>query len=235
MNDLESSVTYFHKAIEICPEDAYLWTQYGITLSRNNKHHEAIKIFQNALVLDPTYTISKWNLGLTYRSIGHYEDAVGAFNECLETEPNSEYFKDEIHYQLGLCYFDMGWTTEAISEFRKHTDIYPDDIFSHLSIGNCYFDLGWIDESVDRFRFIIDKTPGFIPAYNSLAISYAEKGWYDEALETLRTALEIDPDDESVKENIDYIQGLKDSEDGLKSFIMYLLLKSRLDHHSFSE
>jgi len=153
----------------------------------------------------------------------------------LDIEPNSEYFKDEIHYQLGLCYFDMGWTSEAISEFRKHTDIFPDDVFSHLSVGNCYFDLGWIDESVDRFQFIIDKNPAFIPAYNSLAISYAEKGWYDEALETLRGALEIDPNDESVKENIDYIQGLKDSEDGLKSFIMYLLLKNKLRTDSFSE
>ena len=92
MNDLESSMSYFHKAIEICPEDAYLWTQYGITLSRNNKHHHAIKIFQNALMLDPTYTISKWNLGLTYRSIGHFEDAVNEFTECLDIEPNSEYF-----------------------------------------------------------------------------------------------------------------------------------------------
>ena len=95
--------------------------------------------------------------------------------------------------------------------------------------------MGWIDESVDRFQFIIDKNPAFIPAYNSLAISYAEKGWYDEALETLRGALEIDPNDESVKENIDYIQGLKDSEDGLKSFIMYLLLKNKLRTDSFSE
>ncbi|HSG31437.1 MAG TPA: tetratricopeptide repeat protein, partial [Thermodesulfobacteriota bacterium] len=64
MNDLDTSVTYFHKAIEQCPEDAYLWTQYGITLSRNNKHHKAIKIFQHALILDPIYSIAKWNLGL---------------------------------------------------------------------------------------------------------------------------------------------------------------------------
>ncbi|NIT13438.1 MAG: tetratricopeptide repeat protein, partial [Candidatus Dadabacteria bacterium] len=177
MNDLESSIAYFNRAIEICPEDAYLWTQYGITLYRKNKHHQAINIFRYALVIDPTYTVAKWNLGLTYRSIGHYEDAVEEFTECLELESDSDYFKDEIHYQLGLCYFDMGWTPEAISEFRKHTDIYPDDIFCHLSIGNCYFDLGWIDESVERFRFIIDKNPSFIPAYNSLAISYAEKGW----------------------------------------------------------
>ncbi|HSG30555.1 MAG TPA: tetratricopeptide repeat protein, partial [Thermodesulfobacteriota bacterium] len=164
-----------------------------------------------------------------------YEDAVREFKECLEIEPDSEYFKDEIHYHLGLCYFDMGWTTEAISEFRKHTEIYPDDMFSHLSLGNCFFDLGWIDESVDRFRFIIEKSPAFIPAYNSLALSYAEKGWYDEALETLREALEIAPDDESVKENIDYIEGLKDNEDGLRSFIMYLLLKNKLGIDSFSE
>lgn len=228
MSDLDSSIKHFKLALELCPQDCYIWTQLGITLARNNKPFEALNMFKTSLSIDPTYIVSKWNLGLTCRSIGHFEDAVSEFEQCLEIEPESEYIKEEIHYQLGLCYFDIGWTLEALKEFKLQTDLFPYDVWSHMSIGNCYFDLGWVDESAKKFQIIINDNPGFIHAYNSLAMSYAENGWYDEALDTLRQALEIDPSDETVKENIDYIESLKDDEDGLKSLIFYLLLKKAL-------
>ena len=75
-------------------------------------------------------------------------------------------------------------------------------------------------------------SPGFIPAYNSLALSLAEKGWFDDALDVLRTALQISPEDESVKDNMDYIQSLKDDDDDNKViillfFIMQLMKKRK--------
>jgi tetratricopeptide (TPR) repeat protein len=162
---------------------------------------------------------------LTYRTIGCYEDALSAFLECINLDPDSEYIKGEVHYQLGLCYFDMGWTLEALREFKKQVELFPDDVWAHLSIGNCYLDHGWTDESISKYKEIISVYPDFIPAYNSLALSLAEKGWYDDALDVLKTALQIAPDDESVKDNIDYIQSLKDDEDGFKGIMLYIILQ----------
>ena len=71
---------------------------------------------------------------------------------------------------------------------------------------------------------VISASPSFIPAYNSLALSLAEKGWYDDALEVLRAALRIAPEDESVKDNIDYIQSLKDDDDGNKGLVLLFLI-----------
>ncbi len=122
----------------------------------------------------------------------------------------------------------MGWTREALLEFRKHVETCPNDNWAHLSIGNCYFDFGWIDESAAKFREVIGASPGFIPAYNSLALSLAEKGWYDDALEVLRAAQQIAPNDESVKDNMDYIQSLKDDDDGNKGIALLSLIMQLL-------
>ncbi|MGB2690925.1 MAG: hypothetical protein WBC96_00375, partial [Thermodesulfobacteriota bacterium] len=54
--------------------------------------------------------------------------------------------------------------------------------------------------------------------------SLAEKGWYDDALEVLRAALQIAPEDESVKDNMDYIQSLKDDDDGNKGMVLLALI-----------
>jgi tetratricopeptide (TPR) repeat protein len=224
MEEFETSVFYFRKALELGPKDSYIWTQFGITLARMGRYKYAFDAFQKALTIEPNYIIAKWNLALTYRAIGCYEDAISEFVTCMELESESEYIKDEIHYQLGLCYFDMGWTKEALNELRDHVELFPNDLWAHHSIGNCYLDFGWIDESIDKYKKIISACPDFVPAYNSLAFSMAEKGWYDEALEVLRTALQIAPEDESIRDSMDYIQSLKDDEDGFKGIMLFSLL-----------
>ena len=142
MEDFASSVSYFRKAVELNPEDPYIWTQLGITLSRMGRQGESLRAYDAALELDPEYIIAKWHMGLTYRSIGLYEDALRYFQECRDSDADIEYIKDEIGYQTGLCYFDMGWTKEALYEFRKHLEACPSDTWAHMSVGNCYFDFG---------------------------------------------------------------------------------------------
>jgi tetratricopeptide (TPR) repeat protein len=198
-------------------------------------HDESIRSYHEALDLEPDYVIAKWHMALTYRSVGLYEDALRYFQECGASGTEVDYINDEIHYQTGLCFFDMGWTKEALTEFRKHIDLCPSDTWAHLSIGNCYFDFGWIDESAAKFREVISLSPEFIPAYNALALSLAEKGWYDEALDVLRAALSISPDDESVKDNMDYIQSLKEDDDGAKGVILMGLILQLMKKKELSE
>lgn len=236
MNDLKASLPYFEKALVLCPNDHYIMTHLGITLARNEKYSEAIEILNEALEINPEYIVAKWNLGLIYRTIGLYEDALKEFLECVVLDSESEYVKEEIHYQMGLCYYDMGWTREALNNFNNHLKLFPNDIWGHLSIGNCYFDLGWIEDSIRKFKDSLQICPDFIPAYNSLALSYAEKGWYEEALEVLRTALLIVPNDQSVKDNIDYIQSLKDDDDdGYKGIILFSIILKLLKKHQLQD
>lgn len=226
MGALKSSIQCFKKALDITPDDPYVWSQLGITLSRIGGYHDAIEAFHHALNLDPDCLLAKWNRALTFRVLGCYEDSIRDLVACAKSNVNSEYFKNEIHYQLGLCYFDMGWTIESLNEMHKHVEMFPDDYWAHLSIGNCYQDLGWIDESIGKFDEILVTYPDFIPAYNSLAMSLAEKGWYDEALEVLRTALRISPNDESLTESINYIDSLKNDDDGNKGLMLLSLILS---------
>jgi tetratricopeptide (TPR) repeat protein len=229
MGELETSIFYFGKALELDSSDPYIWTQCGITFARLGQHKDAFDAFERALTIEPNYAMAKWNLALTYRAIGCYEDAISEFISCTLLDSDQDYIKEEIHYQLGLCYFDMGWTSEALKELKKHVDLFPGDMWAQLSIGNCYLDLGWVDESMSKYKEIISLCPDFVAAYNSLAFSMVEKGWYDEALEVLRMAQEVAPEDESIKENIDYIQSLKDDEDGFKGLALFSVILRALN------
>ncbi len=88
--------------------------------------------------------------------------------------------------------------------------------------------MGWVDEAIKRFQGIISLDPEFIPSYNALAFSFAEKGWYKEALEVLKDAQRISPEDQMIKDSIDYIESLIDN--GNKTvMLIYILLKIHAD------
>jgi len=220
MEQFEYSIKYYSMALNIKENDPKILTQYGITLCRINRVDEAINIFIKSICINPDYSLSIWHLAIAYKVSGLYEEAIKLFEQCMTSEYD-QYF-DEIHYQLGLCYFDMGWTLEAINQFNSHIEIVPEDSWAYLSLGTCFFDLGWLDEAIGKYKEIIGFDPGFIPSYNSLAFSYAEKGWYSEAIDVLKEAQRIAPDDQSVKDNIDYIESMID--DGGNSLILLKIL-----------
>lgn len=228
MEQFEYSLKYYSMALNIKGNDPKILTQYGITLCRINRLDEAIKIFIRSIAINPDYSLAVWHLAIAYKASGLYEEAVKLFEQCMDFEYD-QYF-DEIHYQLGLCYFDMGWNVDAIKQFNKHIEIVPDDSWAYLSLGNCYFDLGWIDEAIEKYKTVIGFDPEFIPSYNSLAFSYAEKGWYPEALEVLREAREIAPDDQSLKDNIDYIESMIDNDRNKLLALIFMLLDIRKNY-----
>ncbi|MFQ5786922.1 MAG: tetratricopeptide repeat protein [Thermodesulfobacteriota bacterium] len=233
MGDFDHSIKYFKNALHLSPEDSYLWTQFGVTLSRMGRNNVALEIFQHALTLDPDYTFARWNRALTHRALGCYEDSISDFIKCIQSQNDSEFIKNEIHYQLGLCYFDMGWTKEALRELQTQIELYPYDTWAQLAIGNCYLDFGWIDESINKFKEIIGFFPDFIPAYNSLALSLAEKGWFDEALDVLRSGLKIAPHDESLIDNFNYIESLMNDEDGNRGMILLSIMLQIIKRRQF--
>jgi len=125
MEEFETAVAYFKKALELGPKDCYILTQFGITLGRMGRYSDALTVFEGALTIEPSYVVAKWNLALTLRAIGCYEDALSEFMQCIRTDMDSDYIKSEVHYQIGLCYFDMGWAPEALREFNKQVETFP--------------------------------------------------------------------------------------------------------------
>lgn len=232
MERYSAAIPYYEKALDLDPLDDNVLTHFGTTLCKLNRFSDALTLFKKALSVDPDNTFAKWQSAIAYKQLGFYEDALGMFYNCIGSGEHAEYLKEEIHYQIGLCYYDMGWVTEALKQFNLHLRINPNDQWAKLSLGNCYFDMGWVDDSIGKFQDILHSHPEFIPAYNSLALSFAEKGWYEEALETLRTAQSIDPDDQSVKDSIDYIESLLE-DDGNKAILFLVLVLQLYNKNRF--
>jgi len=68
---------------------AVTWFNIGAIAKNNDKNDEAIKAFQKAVELDPSYAVAHRELGYALVKQGDFKGAVGQFNKYLELSPSA--------------------------------------------------------------------------------------------------------------------------------------------------
>ena len=63
-----------------------------------------------------------YNQGVIAWNAGKAEDAKKAFEEALKLDPKHA----NSHYQLGMCFVNLGKMPEAVTEFESYLQVAPD-------------------------------------------------------------------------------------------------------------
>lgn len=87
----------------------------------------ALRNFDKALTLNPTYTDAWIRKGVTLFDIGEEQEALKCLNKAVDLSPNS--FK--AHYNRGKCFLELHYLEEALSDFQKAISIKPEHIAAH--------------------------------------------------------------------------------------------------------
>ena len=86
LGDLRTANSYFQTALEIYPDDAHVRSRWGRLYLATHQDSEAVKLFQEALELDPDQLDAK--LGLASVSTGRFEEqARELVDEVLAADP----------------------------------------------------------------------------------------------------------------------------------------------------
>ena len=81
-------------------------TYYGTGLAflDDNQYTQAIKAFENAARIDPSFAKAQCNLGFIYIEQNHQEKAIAPLKKAIKVNPK---FK-EAHFNLGIAYLRLG-------------------------------------------------------------------------------------------------------------------------------
>jgi len=82
-SDKKESISYLEQARELCPRQWPIHYYLGIAYEHENHIADAIKSFNDAIILKPNYAKAHFNLGEIYGSVGEYELAEKHFKECI--------------------------------------------------------------------------------------------------------------------------------------------------------
>jgi tetratricopeptide (TPR) repeat protein len=116
--------TLFSRALEVTENNAVAHDALGVALDNKGRIDEAIRHFQEAVRLKPTFADAHYNLGVALFQRGRTDEAIGQFQDTLRLEPNHV----QAHNNLGAALGRKGLTDEAIREFEETLRLKPDHV-----------------------------------------------------------------------------------------------------------
>jgi len=194
--EIDSSFTYFHKAIELAEKidakgfEADALIDVGINHQIQGTYDSTKQYFQKSLEIASEMGDRKrisiyyaQNAGL-YHDMGLYDSAVADYFKCLSMakELSTESGQAWLYNRLGVVYYDQGLFDEAVRYYLKALDIREKQgkkweiSVGYNNIGEIYRLQDMPDKALEYFEKALEDDPNFVLACAGLADSYLVLG-----------------------------------------------------------
>jgi TolB-like protein/Tfp pilus assembly protein PilF len=223
--DVDRSIEYFRKAIEIDPNyalayaglaDAYSLNVVGSNRERMAKAREAAT---KAISLDENLAEAHASL-CRIIAVDDY-DFAGAEREirrAIELEPN---YGTAHHFYADILSV-MGRHEESEVEYRRALELEPFSLVFNATYGGSLVNARKFDEGIAQLKKTLEMDPNFRTARLRLSLAYEVTGRYAESIEERAKALEISGD----KETADRIREVF-AKEGWNGYLRYLTGENR--------
>ena len=152
------------------------------------------------LLKEPNYTDAMDHLGIAYRNLKKYDEAVKWYKKSISIKPEST----AAYINLALVYSFQGKKQESIDTYKKIIELEPDNPEGYYGIGRVYFinrdyeeSISYTDKAIQKY---LDQGSSYI--YDALYIQglnfYNISNW-KEALKCFEILVRAYPEDAKIK------------------------------------
>src|SRR6476661_7001024 len=185
--------TFFTEAIARTPVNALCYHNRAVYYGNELHDHEtALKDFDKAIEINPTYMMAIVNRGATYESLGSKEEAIASLEKALAVNPDSP--NPEVIFRIANLRYLLNDFTGSIADYNRllaMDKLYP-RIYSHRAGSKAM--MGQAEEALRDADKALSVDPKDEEAYNSRGLSNRLRGRLDEAMNDFSLAIHIKED-----------------------------------------
>lgn len=166
---LDESDKWYANALQLSPNAAHLWTEWGLTLEAQGRIDDALAKYDHATYLDQFYSPTYLQLGNLYLNQANQknaqgdkegyssllEKAAGYYRHVTEIDPNQA----GAHSALGYIYVQQGKTQEALAENQTVAKLAPNDLATRRNLALLYRDTGNKTQALIEARMAMSIAP----------------------------------------------------------------------------
>jgi tetratricopeptide (TPR) repeat protein len=124
---------------------------------------------------------------------GRFEQAIALYDEALKGKDLGPARLASMYNDRGVAKWRLERLEDALADFNKAIEIYPQYASLYNNRGNVLFDLEKTDQALRDFNKAIELLPGYGVAYNNRGNVLHELGRNEEAVEDFKRAIAIMP------------------------------------------
>ena len=160
--------------------------------------------------------IASHNDGITLVEEGRWEDAVAAFTEAIELEPEDTDLLASAYRNRSVALGELGRIEEAVTDASAAIDLQPvdTDILAQAYVNRsvAVAQLGRFEEAVTDTTAAIDLQPAdtdiLAQAYVNRSVAVAQLGRFEEAISDATAAIDLQPANTDVLGRALFVRGL---------------------------
>ncbi len=161
----QNDLVFYQHNFQAAPHNKYAKLFYGIVLGNDGQYGEAIRVFSQALEIDPEYWGAKYNLGYTYYRLGEPDKAEGYLVKAVTDDPD----KAGGFFYLGLTEFKLNRLDAADTAIRRALQIQPNGYGYHFALGVVLKVKGDLPGALEQFHAELEMNPGQSAAQQQIA------------------------------------------------------------------
>lgn len=182
-----------------------LYLKVGNDYAENGEIIQAISSYEKALQFNNDDDESHFKLAVLYAKSNETDKAVELWKKVIELNlhgmesfgfkiySNGKLFRvSESFFHLGSVCTKLGKIDEALSYYKKATELNPEIPEYHFRLGLIFDRKKMHEQAIPLYEKAISINPDVSKYYYSLGLSYDSKGLHDKAVEFFRKALELE-------------------------------------------
>ncbi|MCP4021018.1 MAG: tetratricopeptide repeat protein [Desulfobacteraceae bacterium] len=186
---VEEALTLLKKAVELAPDNANAWANYGTALQQDEQLTEAKNAYNNALGINPNMGEVANNLATLAMNDGDNEKALELFEKVNLFNPD---YADAYNYR-GIVFRELGHLEEAIKSYEEAIRCKPHYAEAYINRGNALSELGQSEQALESYDTAIQLKPDFVEGYINRGNTLKELGQPKRALESYDKAIQLNP------------------------------------------
>ena len=185
--------TFFTEAIARTPQNALCYHNRAVYYG-NELHNDeaALKDFDKAIEINPTYMMAILNRGVTYEKLGKKEEAIASLEKALAVNPDSP--NPEVIFRIANLRYLLNDFTGSIADYNRllaMDKLYP-RIYSHRAGSKAM--MGQAEEALQDADKAVSEDPKDEEAYNSRGLANRALSRLNEAVNDFGLAIHIKED-----------------------------------------
>lgn len=188
--DKVAAYNYLEKALKLDDHSLNAYLLLGELMFLDNNTSGAYQAYKNATLIDPNSSLAQENLAKM--TLAAEDDVLKPIMNLLD-EGMNERNADKVN--------------EAYRQINEYIAEHPESVIAQNIKGNVLGrGMGRLDDAIAIYEQVLKKDPSFASAWENMGISYAIKGNFDKAESCLHKALELAPDNENIKFNLQSLE-----------------------------